>query len=291
MVMNFIMANVDLERRVESGPKVPLRPLTEGLPAVWRRPRLFEAYAEGIRERIFYPALHGLTHFCEQAVARETESGGERWELLHKLWRAGCPYIYWRMPWIGYEYWKPEEKPGRRFLSLDEQRDRIVQAAEVFRQMFGSTPFSACAPGYRANEDTRTAWFESGVRVAQNGPGEHKAAELDERGMLSVYRTLEMEPAVEACDVETLLQKAGECFIAGVPAVISIHAINFHSTIRDFRTPTLKLLDEFLTALETRWPKLLYINDADLFTIATAGGYAGESGRVAVGASVAMPRR
>ena len=66
--------------------------------------------------------------------------------------------------------------------------------------------------------------------------------------------------------------------------MISIHSINFHSTIRDFRTPTLKLLDELLTTVKKKWPDLLYVNDADLFSIATAGSYAGESGSVKVGA-------
>jgi hypothetical protein len=188
------------------------------------------------------------------------------------------------MPWIGYEYWEPDLPSARRFLSLEEQRLRIARAAEVFHKLFGSTPFSACAPGYRANADTRTAWFETGVRVAQNGPGERKAPEFDERGILSIFRTVEMEPAVEPCDPEKLVDRVAACFAGGSPAVISIHSINFHSTIRDFRTPTLKLLDELLTTVKKKWPDLLYVNDADLFSIATAGSYAGESGSVKVGA-------
>ena len=290
IVMNFIMANVDFDRyfsgqKIESGhAQIPLRLLTEGLPGAWHRPQLFEAYAEGIRERLFYPALHGLTHFCERAIARELNAGGERSELLKTLWQARTPYIHWRMPWIGYEYWEPDLPSARRFLSLEEQRLRIARAAEVFHKLFGSTPFSACAPGYRANADTRTAWFETGVRVAQNGPGERKAPEFDERGILSIFRTVEMEPAVEPCDPEKLVDRVAACFAGGSPAVISIHSINFHSTIRDFRTPTLKLLDELLTTVKKKWPDLLYVNDADLFSIATAGSYAGESGSVKVGA-------
>ena len=288
LVMNFIMANVDFDRLFEAGQKqIPLRSLTEGLPGAWHRPQLFEAYAEGIRERLFYPALHGLTHFCEGAIAGELQAGGERSELLRTLWRAQTPYIHWRMPWIGYEYWDPEMRPARRFLSLDEQRVRITRAAEIFRQMFGSAPFSACAPGYRANADSRTAWFETGVRVAQNGPGGRQNPALDENGMLSTFRTVEMEPAAEQCDLGKLVNRVAECFADGSPAVVSIHSINFHSTIQDFRTPTLKLLDEFLTTVEKRWPDLLYVHDADLFSIATEGSYAGENGNVRVSATAA----
>ena len=296
MVMNFIMANVDFDGCFEPGQKrIPLRPLTEGLPGKWRRPQLLEAYRQGIRERLFYPALHGLTHFCERAIARELDTGEERSELVKKLWRAQTPYIHWRMPWIGYEYWDPELRPAHRFLPVDDQRAAIKRAAGIFRDLFTTSPFSACAPGYRANADSRTAWFEDGVRVvqngAQNGPGERTGPYLDENGMLSTYRTVEIEPAMERCDVEKLVTQVEECFAGGLPAVISIHSINFHSTIQDFRTPTLKLLDEFLTALEKKWPSLLYVHDADLFLIATEGAYAGENGRVSVGVTSAGASR
>jgi hypothetical protein len=79
-----------------------------------------------------------------------------------------------------------------------------------------------------------------------------------------------------------------ESLAHGQPAVISVHSINFHSTIKDFRTPTLKLLDEFLTALERKWPDLLYVHDADLYSIAAEGSYEGESGRVKVGVTAAV---
>jgi hypothetical protein len=286
MVMNFIMANVDFDRCFESGGKqIPLRPLTEGLPGAWRRPQLLEAYQQGIRERLFFPALHGLTHFCEPAVARELNIGGERSELLKKFWRAQTPYIHWRMPWIGYEYWDPGMRPERQFLLVDDQRAAIQRAARIFQELFAASPFSACAPGYRANADSRTAWFETGVRVVQHGPGDRRGPYLDENGMLSTFRTVEMEPASGPCESERLVKEVEQCFAGGLPAVISIHAINFHSTIRDFRTPTLALLDEFLTVLEKKWPDLLYVHDADLFSIATEGAYAGESGRVRVGAT------
>jgi len=294
IVMNFVMANVDFDRAVEPSYKqiqkqIPLRPLTEGWPGAWHRPHLQEAYRQGIQERLFYPALHGLTHFCERAVARALDAGGERSELVRKLWRAQTPYIHWRMPWIGYEYWDPEMRRSRRFLSADEQRLAVSRAAEIFRELFAAAPFSACAPGYRGNADSRSAWFETGVRVVQNGPGERRGPGLDENGMLLTFRTVEMEPAVERCGLTSLVAQVEECFAEGWPAVISIHSINFHSTIKDFRTLTLNLLDEFLVALETKWPRLLYVHDADLFSIATEGSYAAENGRVKVGVAAAGP--
>ena len=292
IVMNFIMANVDANVNANAdynrnpllrNEEIPLKPLTQGLPGQWSRPDLFDAYRQGIHEGVFFPALHGLTHFCANAVSRELAAGGERGELIRKMWSAQTPYIHWRMPWIGYEYWDAELDPARRFLSLEEQRSRIRRAAEIYREFFGSAPSSACAPGYRANQDTVTAWFDAGIRVAQHGPDGRKAPYLDDHGMLHTFRTIEMEPAIGECSLAGLVQQAETCFASGLPAIVSIHSINFHSTLRDFRTATLALLDEFLTSLEKKRPNLLYLNDADLARIATEGFCLRDDKKIEVG--------
>jgi hypothetical protein len=169
-----------------------------------------------------------------------------------------------------------------QFLSFDDQRAAIRRAAEIYRALFGADAFSACAPGYRANSDTRKVWFEAGVRVAQNGPGRQGGPHLDEQGMLLTFRNVEMEPAITGCELEELMRQVENCFANRVPAVVSIHSINFHSTLKDFRTPTLVLLDGLLSAVEKKWPDVLYVNDADLFDIATKGVYFAENENVSV---------
>jgi hypothetical protein len=281
---NFITANVDFSHRPESGLReIPLRSLADGLPDAWRRPMLREAYQQGLHERLFFPALHGLTHFCAQSVIREFETDGERRQLLQVLWRAGTPYIHWRMPWIGYEYWDPSQPPEQRFLPLASQRVAIQRAAEIYRGMFATIPLSACAPGYRANQDTKTAWFEAGVRVVQGGPKATPRPFLDANGMLVTFRSVEIEPATQACELDGIIRQAEDCFARGMPAIVSMHSINFHSTLKDFRTPTLTILNNFLTAIETKWPDVLYVHDGDLFDIATNGLLAGEAEKIKVG--------
>lgn len=286
MGMNFIMANIDFDfdRCLASHEKeISLVPLTEGLPGQWQRPRLLEAYRQGIQAGLFSAALHGLTHFCAKSVMRELQADGARAQLIRKLWCAQTPYIYWRMPWIGYEYWDAELEPEHRFLALADQQLAIRRAAEIYQTLFAAAPFSACAPGYRANADTMTAWFEAGIRVVQNGPGGRNAPYLDDQGMLHTFRTIEMEPATSRCDLAGLISDVEECFRSGLPVIVSIHSINFHSSIRDFRTPALALLDEFMKATEKKWPNLLYLNDADLFHIAMEGFYLAHGKKIEVG--------
>jgi hypothetical protein len=282
MVMNFLMLNLDFSSMTDKHFRgIQTYPLTSGLPGNWQRPGLFEAYRQGIRDNVFHPALHGTTHFCQYAVERALLQNGERGELLKTLWEAETPYIYWRMPWVGYEYHNPE-RPRIGFLGAEAQAGLINQASNIFRQLFGIAPASACAPGYRANEDTRLAWAKNGIRVAQNGSGAPMPPHMDENEILNLHRTIDFEPTHQELSLEKYIQVADACFARGVPAIISIHSINFHSTLKDFRGPTLRALDALLSALEAKYPNLLYVHDADLYEIVTRGRFKGTHGAVSV---------
>jgi len=190
------------------------------------------------------------------------------------------------MPWIGYEYLDTHQPPEERFLSGAEQVEAIGAAVGNFAKMFSTLPRSACAPGYRADESTCKTWAHFGVRVAQNGPGTSSPPHLDCFGLLHLYRTLNFEPALDSnLSVSNSLDKVSENLQSGLPAIISIHSINFHSTVKDFRTRTLALLDEFLSAVEAKFPGLLYLHDEDLYDLIQSGSYASESRAIAVGVS------
>lgn len=270
VVMNFVLANIDFERCLrDDSSQLHFRLLKNGLPENWNRPLLLEAYREGIGDGVFYPALHGLSHFCQRAVERVTNDELRR-ELLRTLWKAGTPYIYWRMPWIGYEYWSPHSG----FLSAAEQDNLIDKGVEAFMDLFGVRPASACAPGYRANRSTHSAWGRNGVRVAQNGSGCWQPPHIDEFGILHLHRNVDFEPAVHMdFSVEHCLTQCEESFARRLPAVISVHSINFHSSLRGFRGASLQALDELLCALEARHPDLLYVNDEDMSEIVERSGY------------------
>jgi hypothetical protein len=287
MVMNFLPGNLDFSRMAaEEFRQIHVKALADGLPSLWQRPGLLEAYREGIEAGVFWPALHGHTHFCAAAVEREIASQSERCALLRTLWKAGTPYIHWRMPWIGYEYWNPELATEERFLSEASQASAIGAAVGNFARCFSTLPRSACAPGYRANEHTHKAWAHFGVRVAQNGPGSAGGPHLDDFGLLHLYRTVDFEPAIsDDLSVEASVKALSASLAQGYPAIVSIHSINFHSTIRDFRSRTLEMLDQLLTAIENRHPDLLYVHDSDVYDLVESGQYLSDSGAIAVSVS------
>jgi hypothetical protein len=282
MVMNFALANLDFTRMAKDDYReVHLLPLTEGLPGKWTRAGLFEAYRQGIADGVFYPALHGLSHFCRPAVEHELAKDGERRALLRTLWKTETPYIYWRMPWVGYEYCRPE-KPRAGFLSDEAQTDLVRQATDIFTAIFDHAPVSACAPGYRANRGTHAAWSSCGVRVAQNGGGTQLPPHMDEFEMLNLYRTIDFEPSQQELPLENYMQLAGDAFARGIPVIVSTHSLNFHSSLKDFRGPSLRALDRFLSALEAKYSDLLYVHDADLYELVMRGKFTSAQGLVVV---------
>ena len=275
--MNFLLANLDFKKIADTGfEHIHLLPLSQGLPGDWKRPGLFEAYRQGISDDVFYPALHGLTHFCRPAVEPELTVPGERNHLLRTLWKAETPYIYWRMPWIGYEYCNPE-KPQAGFLDAETQSQSDLPTRRGnSRRSSRSLRLSAGAPGYRANDDTHRAWSQCGIRVAQNGSGGALPPHMDEWEMLNLHRTIDVEPFQRDLPLEKYMQLAERCFERGIPAIISVHSINFHSSLKDFRGPALRVLDEFLSALEAKHPNLLYVHDMNLYELV----YSRESSKV-----------
>jgi len=283
--MTFCTANLDFKKMKGQGYKtIEALPLSQGLPGSWSRPGLFEAYREGIQNGVFYPAMHGLTHFCPVAVENTLARQDKRADLLRLFWEAETPYIYWRMPWVGYEYWNPE-KPRIGFLPRDIQRLQIIKARECFTALFGQPPVSACAPGYFADRNTRSMWAEMGIRIAQNGAGAGLSAPyMNATGMLHLYRTVDLEPAHQELEIDKYLQIAGNSFSRGIPLIISTHSINFHSTLKDFRTSTLAALDSLLTALESKYPDLLYVHDQDIYDIVNQGVFESRDTRVTVAA-------
>ncbi|MGH9510686.1 MAG: hypothetical protein ACRD2U_00975 [Terriglobales bacterium] len=282
--MNFVMANLDFQKIFKDGfSKMHLLPLGDGLPGNWKRPGLFESYRSGIKDGCFFPGLHGLTHFCRIAVERALMRDDQPSRLMRTLWSAETPYIHWRMPWVGYEYHNPE-KPQRGFLPSGLQIKFIQEAADLFAKFFAVRASSACAPGYRGNDHTRSAWHEQGIRVVQNGRGSPLPPHMDEFEMLNLHRTIDFEPSQKDLPVEKYVQLAEGCFARGIPAIISVHAINFHSSLKDFRSTSLTELDELLTALERKFPNLLYVHDADVYDIVNRGKFRSSGGIVSVSA-------
>ncbi len=274
LVFNFILSNVDFAEVMDSDfTKFRLLPLDQRLPAHWKRPGLLQAYREGVQKGLIYPALHGVTHFCRRTVERVIRGEDGRKSILRKLYSAGTPMIPQLTSWMGFEYRGEGDPETDRWLDFPSQKTLMEEGRGIFERMFGHSPFSACAPGYRANEDTLRAWKQIGIQVVQNGPGLGLAPFFDRHGLLHLHRNIPFEPFIDPChfDLDKILARAEKILRSGRPAIVCTHSLNFQSTLKNQREATLQRLDEFLSVLERRYKDLLYANDFDLWRIIQEG--------------------
>lgn len=269
IVFNFISANVDFAKVAANQFKeLFLQPLHQGLPVPWHRPGLLDAYREGIEAKLVYPALHGLTHFNLLAARTVLERGGERRERLVSLYEEGIPQLYSYTPWLGYEFRAGDGIFADPWLAFQQQVQAVAQAIQAFETTFGHKPISACAPGYRANDDTYRAFAQLGIRIVQDGLGIRAAPYYDRCGLLHLHRNVALEPVLNNGEngLEQALEEAKLAIRRGWPVIVSTHSINYQSALNHSER-SLAVLDDFLTALEQRYPNLLYMHDEDLLNL------------------------
>ncbi len=78
------------------------------------------------------------------------------------------------------------------FCQRETQRDLVGQAIGDSRSCLATLPSSACAPGYRANDDTHRGWSQHGIRIAQNGPGKLMPPYIGPHDLLHLTRTVDI---------------------------------------------------------------------------------------------------
>ncbi len=276
LVFNFIVANVDFPRVLDSGfTKLHLISLDQGLPAPWKRPGLLQAYREGIDKGLIYPALHGVTHFCRGTAEKVIAGEEERKSILRTLYSASTPMIPQLTSWLGFEYREEGDHGTDGWLDFTSQVSLLEEGKRIFERLFGSSPLSACAPGYRANEDTLRAWKEIGIRVVQNGPGLGLPPYFDRHGLLHLHRNVPFEPFINSSgfDEEGILAATQGVLRSGNPAIVCTHSLNFQSTLKNQRDSTLEKLDRFLSFVEGHFVDLLYLNDFDLWRMIQDGAW------------------
>jgi hypothetical protein len=111
---------------------------------------------------------------------------------------------------------------------------------------------------------------------------------------LEIPRNVRLEPAEasspEKC-LERALRQAARNIAHRQPAVVSIHSIHFHSSVRYYCEARIHILGEFLGALEEQYGgDLVYTIDDDLLHLVRTGHLARNGGNVDCGVDVRLRR-
>jgi len=258
------MANADIRRmRSEGFGEFRFVPITEGLPIPWAESSLLEQYRSLIADRVFYPGLHGFTHFSPEGMLRGWHDTGEYGERTRSLLIEDIPYLASVTPEYNFALLDRSDR-AEVYADYSVQRDWVGRGVQLFREAFGYPPVTTCAPGYRYNDASFAAWVDCRIRVVQT-PGSVGVYE-SERVMV-IERNVAFEPLLDDGQVvEKALNRMRHVVAAGWIPVICTHSINYISRYCAGRDNSLKCLARFLWEVKNSFPEMRFANDADVLT-------------------------
>ncbi len=222
--------------------------------ASYRRPGLVSAVNQAISKGVWHPEYHAIFHYeaARRMAAVDTS------EVAALAARRGV------MLFPGSERaW--ELAPGR---PLEDLRNELDTALEVFQNAFGRPVGSVIAPDYTWDSREERMWLDHGLRVIQAkreqrfpdrgwgfGPRLRKVWQQRweryiHRDRYYLERNCRFEP-VQSPDPEAVIQHCAEevrrAWQNGEPAIIEAHRINFvhtdPSVVQEGRQAFFKLLE------------------------------------------------
>ena len=261
MTAVFVMANADLPRmREENYAHFRTVPIAEGYPAPWNEPSLLGEYDRLVRLGVFWPVLHGYTHFNPRLILSIAREGTDRGRRLREIHERDVPYLASLTPEFNFALLDRSEDQGR-FVGGEEQSEWIENGVRLFRSAFGHGPTSTCAPGYRFNDVTCALWRQAGITVVHTAGGRFGPYQ----GVWLTPRNVHFEPALNANALADAVAAAEKAFRRGEPIVIGTHSINYISRHLGKSVLGREELGRLLTTLRSRHPNLRFAQETELY--------------------------
>ena len=255
---NFVMANADLRRMEAEGWKAfRWIPIHEGFPAPWNE-KLLPSYKRAVDKGVFYPGLHGFTHFNPSGLVSALNDPGELGIRARALATRDVPYLRSITPEYNFALAKCD-LDGDHFLDRESQAEWLENGVRLFEQTFGFRPCTVCAPGYRENDVTRELYSRAGISVTQ---GRYGDVPFDEKDLLFLGRNVAFEPSLgEPYTLKHALAEITQVIAAGSPVVICSHSINYVSRFVGQAEVAREQLAQLLTELKSQYPDLRFTSD------------------------------
>ena len=275
-----IVANPDFEKiQADNFQQYHYEPFTETLKRYPNSDKVVDLYKQGIFNRLFVPIFHGREHLNAQRWMRALQSGNK---AVLKTFEQEVTAVH-----IG---------PNNEFLGdfqaafdldvpedVNYMNDVLAEGLDLFEKLWGYKSSYFVATNGPFNNSLEQVLSDKSIKYIlgerlQNEPlgnGKYKK-HIHYIGMRNKFsqiyltRNAQFEPAISynglnENPIESCLESIERAFRWRKPATICTHRINYIGSIdQNNRTNNLKLLNNLIKAIITRWPEVEFMTSVEL---------------------------
>lgn len=232
--------------------------------------RDFKMWREGMREKLFYPQLHGREHLNIGRWMRIIQSRSKETMISFENRMFGISTSISKenrrsyMAALDYE-------PGDEHIAIRS----IVEGYDLFNKIFKYKSDSFIGPNYYWDANIESQLSQKGIKYLQGGfsqnlPGGkkkyHFLGEKNKYDQIYLVRNVIFEPASGTKDwVGSSMKQIEQAFSLQKPAIICAHRVNFIGSIfEENRTENLAMLSDLLSKILQKWPDVEFMHSAQL---------------------------
>lgn len=284
---NTIMTNPDFDKIRQSGFRVYQYELfTETLKRYPAHNRVFELYKQGIKDKIFVPQLHGLEHLNSRRWMKSLQDDQSTTRLAFDNYFFDMSVSHTQITEDSYMDALSYEDPKE----LEEHRDSVIIASDLFEKTFGYRSKTFIAPCYTWHPLIEESMKNAGINMVQGAsyqkipkmghPGHfnkkiHYTGEVSKNLLLYSVRNAYFEPVTSNVEItlEKTMSQVNLAFYKHKPAIICSHRVNYIGMLDEQnRNHNLSMLNNLFTEILKAHPETEFIHSGQLVDLILEAG-------------------
>ena len=278
---NVNVANPHFEKIKERNfEKYYFEPFTDTLKKYYPNDDVFEIWQESIKDKLFYPQLHGREHVNPIIWMNLLKNNHLAIKKAFDLEAYGLSMITSNsivLPHLASLIYRNKNEKG-----IIEKS--IIEGANLFENIFNFKSESFIAPLFTWSFELEDVLKEVGVKYIQGGNshknydvtkgkfvklGRHFMGDRNKNGQIYLIRNSFFEPSLtNNYKIEDTLDNIERAFRWNKPAIISVHRLNFigELSIKN-RDNNLSHFNSLLKQMLKKWPNIEFLTSTELGSI------------------------
>ncbi|MEQ8704188.1 MAG: hypothetical protein RIC19_09730 [Phaeodactylibacter sp.] len=283
---NTIVANPDFDKIAASSfEEYYFEPFTNTYRRYYAGESVFETFQSGIRQKLFWPQLHGREHLNLSRWMRDLKEGVAETHLSFNYGMTGISRHITQSNRGSYQ----AAFDGRQSEALYDKKTILKDAVYIFKDIFGFQSQSFIAPNYIWDEGIENHAHELGIKYFQGSRVQrlpkdhgdrlkirrHYMGQRNHNDQRYLVRNADFEPTLDnhKDSVGSCLEQINRAFRWRKPAVICTHRVNYIGSLNpDNAKQNLAQLNQLISSILERWPNVEFMTSDQLGQTMDADG-------------------